>query len=98
MAAPWYERLLGRYARLAGRFCVWYRWPFPLAMAALLGQRANMREHNLFDTETAPLPVAPQPSVDVRTQRTADGAYNDLGTPWMGACGTRFGRNVPITE
>jgi hypothetical protein len=69
-------------------------------MAALLGQRANMREENLFDCESEPLPIAPlpAPNVDVRTERTADGTYNDLGAPWMGACKTRFGRNVRIAD
>lgn len=30
-----------------------------------------------------------------KTARTADGTCNDLGSPRMGAAGTRFGRNVP---
>ena len=28
----------------------------------------------------------------------ADGSYNDLGCPWMGMAGARFGRNVPISD
>lgn len=57
-----------------------------------------MRARNLFDTETDPRPVAPAPTVPVREQRTADGSYNDLGEPWMGMAGTRFGRNVPVPD
>jgi hypothetical protein len=30
------------------------------------------------------------------TARTADGTYNDLGSPAMGSAGSRFGRNVPL--
>jgi hypothetical protein len=30
--------------------------------------------------------------------RSADGSYNDLESPRMGMTGTRFGRNVPLTE
>jgi hypothetical protein len=32
------------------------------------------------------------------TARTADGSYNDLHTPAMGAAGQRFGRNVPLNQ
>ncbi|HWT29751.1 MAG TPA: peroxidase family protein [Propylenella sp.] len=99
MATPWYERLIGRFARLVSRRRVWHRWPFLIAMPTLLGLRVNMRQQNLFDCETEPLPVnPPQPAIDVRTQRTVDGSYNDLGCPWMGMANTRFGRNVPIAE
>src|SRR6202011_3265623 len=50
---------------------------------------------NLYDTMTQPPPV-PQPPTGYRTARTADGTYNDLSNPTMGAAGTRFGRNAPI--
>jgi len=32
----------------------------------------------------------------ILTARTLDGTYNDLERPWVGAAGTRFGRNVRI--
>ena len=92
------DRLLGRFADLTSRRRPWHRWPFLVAMPTLVGLRVNMRVRNLFDTETNPHPSAPEPSVDVRNQRTIDGSYNDLGKPWMGMAGTRFGRNVPIAE
>jgi hypothetical protein len=99
MATPWYERLVGRFARLVSRRRVWHRWPFLIAMPTLLGLRVNMREHNLFDCETEPFPTGPsEPEVDYRVQRTLLGSHNDLGCPWMGMAGTRFGRNVPIAE
>jgi len=54
------ERLLGRFATLTNRFRVWYRLPFLLAMPTLVGQRVNMREHNLSDTERDPSLLKPQ--------------------------------------
>lgn len=92
------ERFLGLFARLTSRIRPWHRWPFLVAMPTLAGIRVNMRESNLFDTETSPRPAVSPAAVDVRNQRTADGSYNDLGEPWMGMAGTRFGRNVPIPD
>lgn len=92
------ERFLGFFARLTSRIRPWHRWPFLVALPTLAGIRVNMRKSNLFDTETSPRPVVPSATVDVRNQRTADGSYNDLGEPWMGMAGTRFGRNVPIPD
>ena len=96
MAIPLRERLLGRFARLTNRFRVWYRLPFLLAMPTLLGHRVNMREHNLSDTERDPSLLKPLGGASPRDQRAADGSYNDLGCPWMGMSGARFGRNVAI--
>jgi hypothetical protein len=90
--------LLGRFAELTNRFRVWYRLPFLLAMPTILGHRVNMREHNLSDTERDPSALEPLGGANPRDQREADGSYNDLGCPWMGMVGARFGRNVPIGE
>jgi hypothetical protein len=98
MATRWYERLLGRFARLTGRRRPWHRWPFLIATPSLAGLRVNMRARNLFDTETDPQPTVPAPTVDFRNQRMGDGSYNDLGRPWMGMRDARFGRNVPIPD
>lgn len=98
MRTPWYLRLLVAAFRAINRRRVWYRLPFPLAVLNLVAIRADMRESNLYDTETAPkAPPAPE-GLDVRQFRTADGSFNDLGKPWMGRVETRFGRNVPIPE
>ena len=66
-------------------------------MPTLDGLRVIMRERNLFDTETAPPALSP-PAEGVSAHRTADGSFNNLGCPWMGMAGARFGRNVPIAE
>ena len=80
----------------------WDRWPTPLALALILGIRAAMREHNLYDTDdTVTNGGGSRPGLDAEPQpralvaRTVDGAYNDLSAPTMGMAGTRFGRNVP---
>ena len=64
-------------------------------MLVLAGVRQVLRARNLYDTTTQH-PTAPPPPADYRTARTADGTYNDLSSPMMGAAGTRFGRNAPI--
>lgn len=33
---------------------IWYRWPFPISDAILLGLRGILRRNNLVDTEIAP--------------------------------------------
>ena len=97
MAIRWYERLLGNIYSRINRHIPWYRLPFPLAVANLVAIRTNMRQRNLYNTETT-TPAAPPPDHIDRSARTADGSYNDLAEPWMGMMGTRFGRNVPIAE
>jgi hypothetical protein len=76
----------------------WDRWPTPLALALILGIRAAMREHNLFDTEddTSRPKLDPEPEPRALMARTVDGSYNDLASPAMGTAGSRFGRNVPL--
>jgi hypothetical protein len=77
----------------------WHRLPRPLAAKRLIEMRNELREKNLFDTEE-PLhprhdgPVPPE----VKSARTSDGTFNDLSCPMMGSRGTRFGRNVPLSE
>lgn len=87
------DRGLGAFAKLVSRLTVWYRLPFPFAMLALIGNRANMRWHNLFETERDPSCLKPQGDPERTDVRAPDGSYNDLGCPWMGMAGARFGRN-----
>ncbi|MEL6523488.1 MAG: peroxidase family protein [Pseudomonadota bacterium] len=65
------------------------------ALALILGHRENLRANNLIDTEVEP-PAAPKPSGDIVGARTVDGSYNDMGKPWMGMAGARFGRNSAL--
>jgi Animal haem peroxidase len=76
----------------------WPTLPPLLGLIVLLGERFKLRSENLYDTST--FATLPQPDPQAKgttylTQRTADGTFNDLRYPRMGAAGTRFGRNVP---
>jgi hypothetical protein len=77
----------------------WHRLPYPLALAKLIEMRNELRQKNLFDTEEPPHPQG-QGAIpgDAQTCRTCDGTSNDLSVPLMGSAGTRFGRNVPLSE
>jgi hypothetical protein len=90
------DRVLQSFARVVSAIAPWHKWPFPIAVATLVGLRTTMRWSNLFDTEMSPpKPVA---DGDVVNRRTADGSFNGLDLPWMGMAGARFGRNVPINS
>ena len=77
----------------------WYRLPKILGLIALIRLRDELREKNLFDTESPPLEKNPNPD-QVPTEkvngRTFDGTYNDLEYPQMGAAGAKLGRNFPL--
>ena len=87
--------LLGQLARRTETHRVWFRWPFTVALAIILGHRENLRRDNLTDTETTP-PSPPEPHGDFIGARTVTGAQNDLAQPWMGMAGARFARNVEL--
>ena len=77
----------------------WHELPRLPAMTRLIELRNELRQKNLFESEEPPLSTedAGAPT-EAATSRTLDGSFNDLGCPRMGAAGTRFGRNVPLTE
>src|SRR5262245_467613 len=94
-------RLIDRVALWADRRRGWHRLPTPLGLLVLIGVRDVYRKRNLYDTTAQPAVNVPpvEPFSDaLRTQRTADGTYNDLDSPTMGMAGSRFGRNVPIEK
>ena len=77
----------------------WYELPRPAAMAELVEIRDELRAKNLHDTEEPKLAEQQGPvAEELKAARTVDGSYNDLKCPMMGATGSRFGRNVPLTE
>ncbi|MGE0451617.1 MAG: peroxidase family protein [Vicinamibacterales bacterium] len=92
------DTLLGRVGNFLHRR-PWYELPRLLAMPRLIQIRNELRQKNLIDTEEPPLQreeVPPHPDPARRQERQVDGTYNDLTYPSMGACGRRFGRNVPL--
>jgi heme peroxidase len=86
LVAPIAEKL----DRVAG----WDRLPRYLGIITLLGLRHRLRERNLYDTGRAPSQTE-GPRGQRPAARTLDGSGNDPVDPWMGAVGTRFGRNAP---
>ena len=79
----------------------WDRLPLPFGIVTLMGIRNRMRERNLADTGLGPagpelVEAARDPAV--REHRSVDGTINDVERPLMGSIGTRFGRNVPLSE
>ena len=93
MATSLIDRTLGLLAKTLSRRKAWHRWPFPIALAMILGHRENLRENNLTDMQSVPPAV---PAANDKNFRSADGSHNDLKQPWMGMAGARFGRNMPI--
>ena len=75
----------------------WYENPsLILQVHALASLRDQLREENLFEGEgIRPTTDLGEPSEEAKRARTADGTFNDLSDPWMGAAGTGFGRNAP---
>jgi hypothetical protein len=77
----------------------WHQLPLPAAFAKLVEIRNELRAKNLHDTEEPPLETSTNPASSAeRSTRTNDGTHNDLSCPRMGSAGTRFGRNVPLSE
>lgn len=106
---PKLVRYVSRKARLAESFdntaekvdhsIGWDKMPPALGLVALVGIRNKLRAKNLYDTSSAPsipLPETVPQDQQHLLARTADGTFNDLSNPRMGAAGTRFGRNAPI--
>jgi hypothetical protein len=77
----------------------WFELPRGLAAGRLVEIRNELRAKNLYDTEDPPFAQAPGTiPAEARKGRTANGEFNDLKCPMMGATGARFGRNVPLSE
>jgi len=77
----------------------WHEYPsLLLQLNALAKTRDELREHNLYEAYgMRPSDDLGQPTDEVRRARQPDGTWNDLEDPHMGAKGTGFGRNVPLS-
>ncbi|MBD2365344.1 catalase [Anabaena minutissima FACHB-250] len=78
----------------------WDKLPGWLGVFSLAQLRTDLRQKNLYDTETeASREATAHPRrcpVDFLTNRSPDGSYNDLSQPSMGCTRMRFGRNMPL--
>jgi len=81
---------------LLNRMVPWDELPPRIGVFNLIALRERFRRESLFDAddpcEAAPLP---RPTPETLSDRTCDGAFNDLVRPAMGAAGRRLGRNTP---
>jgi hypothetical protein len=95
-----FDQLWNEGREKAERLIPWHRLSPYLGALKLATIRAEMRKKNLHDTSEvgagAPEPARPAPRPEQLYARTADGTFNDLRCPHMGAAGTRFGRNFPL--
>jgi len=91
------QRFIGAIYRVFNFFVPWHKLPTVLGGFNLEVFREVLRERNLHHTGYG-LPAAPTWSKGNDRWRSADGSYNSLDHPRMGMAGTRFGRNVPLTE
>ncbi len=87
-----FSQLLIRMAASLDRRVGWDKLPLVLGLTTLSGLREQLRRDNLFDPGVAE--VEGLPGLSQREYRTADGKWNDLVHPMMGATETYFGRNV----
>ncbi len=90
------ERLIVRPAAWLDRRFGWDKLRLPLAIFTLAGVRDRLRAENLHDTGVPA--EGGTPTAAEQAYRTADGRWNDLDHPSMGAAQTPFGRNVPPAE
>src|SRR3981081_1133455 len=91
------ERLLRPIYSVINFFVVWHRLPALRGAVNLSVFRDRLRQNNLHHTGYG-LPAASDWVPGNERYRSADGSYNSLDHPRMGMAGTRFGRNVPLSE
>ncbi|MGH3697036.1 MAG: peroxidase family protein [Pseudonocardiaceae bacterium] len=87
-----FSQLLINLSATLDRRVGWDRLPLVLGLTTLGGLREQLRRDNLFDPGVAEVDSLAGPSQ--REYRTADGMWNDLVHPMMGAAESNFGRNV----
>jgi hypothetical protein len=91
------QRFLDVAYRVINVFVRWDRLPTLLAAFNIAAFRDRLRAHNLHHTGYGvPRPGKWHPGYE--RWRSADGSYNCLAHPRMGMAGTRFARNVPLSE
>ncbi len=88
-----FSRVNSTVFRQVNRAAEWWDLPTPLGLLNLRAFRDDLRERNLFDTESEHQPEV-VPADQLPKHRTYDGSKQDPTDPEMGRVGTRFGRNI----
>ena len=82
-----------------GPWTNWYRdTDLRKQLAKLATMRSRLEQGNLWDTYRFATPASPICPASAATTRQLDGTCNHLDLTWMGAAGTRFGRNMDPTS
>jgi heme peroxidase len=91
------QRFLDVAYRIINVFVRWDQLPTLMAAFNIATFRDRLRAHNLHHTGYGvKLPGEWHPGYE--RWRSADGSYNCLAHPRMGMAGTRFARNIPLSE
>ena len=103
-----WEKIQRELSESNERLIPWHTLPPLFGILKLVAMRKQLRAKNLYDTESIDAPATTSTASTTTTPstprpprldaRTADGTWNDLEDPKMGAVGRRFGRNVPLTD
>jgi heme peroxidase len=91
------QRLLSAIFRVVNIFVSWDRLPTLIGAANIATLRDRLRRDNLHHAGYGVQAATPWMAGNERW-RSADGSYNSLDRPRMGMAGSRFARNVPLSE
>ncbi|HET7911815.1 MAG TPA: peroxidase family protein, partial [Pseudolabrys sp.] len=91
------QQFLDAAYRVINIFVRWDRLPTVMAAINIAVFRDRLRAHNLHHTGYG-VDSAGDWHPGYERWRSADGSYNCLAHPRMGMAGTRFARNIPLSE
>jgi len=93
----WYQRLLSAVFRVVNIFVSWDRLGKLIGAVNIATLRDRLRRDNLHHAGYGVQAATPWVAGNERW-RSADGSYNSPDHPRMGMAGSRFARNVPLSE
>src|SRR5215216_266201 len=93
----WYQRLLSAIFRVVNIFVSWDRLGKLIGAVNIATLRDRLRRDNLHHAGYGVQAATPWVAGNERW-RSADGSYNSLDHARMGMAGSRFARNVPLSE
>ncbi len=101
LAESTFQRIFNSTSQVLNQIIPWHRLPRTFGLVLVYGLRDRLRRinlHNANSLESDGALEAPPCEPAFLVSRTADGTYNDLSAPTMGAAGTRFGRNFALDQ